>query len=113
MNTLNSASKVIRKPEDNQKKLASLCLYLFLGGRYEMLKYIVLENSRDYVTYRYFPEGKENYGEITVRKVNKQIIEKKILPNDEAMWYLFKMYSLIRAFIDSNTFESDGVITWC
>ena len=39
-----------------------------------MLKYSILENGEDFVSYRYFPEGKGIGGQLTVSKKDKTII---------------------------------------
>ena len=77
-----------------------------------MLRYKMLENTEDRITYRYFPEGKELFGSISVRKSDKAIIEQVIAPNDEFKWYFSHMYKRIRQYIDEGKYQCDGIIAW-
>lgn len=77
-----------------------------------MLKYQIITNNKDFVTYRYFPDGQEQYGEITVKKATKQITKQKIAPNDEFKLYFFKMFKRIREFIDKEDYKESGIIAW-
>ena len=77
-----------------------------------MLKYKLIESSDNFVSYRYFPDGKEDYGEIKVSKTTKKIIQSKLAPNDEFRWYFLKMYKRIKEFIELGTFREDGMIAW-
>lgn len=77
-----------------------------------MLKYSIMENEKDFVSYRYFPEGKGIGGELTVSKKDKTIIEEKLAPDDDFRWYFFKIYKRIKEFIDANEFREAGTIVW-
>lgn len=77
-----------------------------------MLKYQLIDEGNDFVSYRYFPEGKPAYGEITVNKFNKQLIKQTIAPDDEFKWYYLKMLKRIREFVDCGVFNKEGTIVW-
>ena len=77
-----------------------------------MLKYKLVENNDVFVTYRYFPDGEEIYGEIKVSKSSKQIIQSKVASNDEFRWCFLKMYKRIKKFIEDDAFRKDGMIAW-
>jgi len=77
-----------------------------------MLRYEMMDNTEDRITYRYFPEGKEFFGSISVHKSDKSIVEQVIAPNDEFKWYFFHMYKRIRQYIDEDKFQSNGIVAW-
>ena len=77
-----------------------------------MLKYELIENNDDFVSYRYYPEGGTDSGYITIRKKDKKTIDQKIVDIDEFKWYYFKMLHRIKEFIDNNKFEKSGIIAW-
>ena len=77
-----------------------------------MLKYQIIKNDKDYVAYRYFPDGQEQYGEIMVKKSNKQNCDQKVAPNDEFKLYFFKMFKKIREFIDKKEYRESGIVAW-
>lgn len=78
-----------------------------------MLRFILIENNKDYVSYRYFPEGREPSGVISVNKSSKDIIELSIAPKDTFKRYFFHMLRRIESFIDSGKYEEQGIIAWC
>lgn len=77
-----------------------------------MLKYKLIDSTTEYVTYRYFPEGNNEFGEITVSKIDKTIQDSKIASTDEFKWYFLKMYKRIAEFIDKGEFIEIGKIAW-
>lgn len=77
-----------------------------------MLRFELLENNNDFVSYRYFPEGKGESGTISVAKKDKKIVNEVVAATDEVKWYFFKMYKRIREYIDKDTFDHDGIIMW-
>jgi len=77
-----------------------------------MLKYQMIKNDKDFVSYRYFPDGHNEHGEITVEKSSKQIADQKIAPNDEHKWYFFKMLKRIREFVEKDEYKESGIIAW-
>lgn len=77
-----------------------------------MLRYKLVGNTAEYVTYRYFPEDNNEFGEITVSKRDKTILNSEVASNDEFKWYFLKMYKRIAEFIDKGEFIEIGKIAW-
>ena len=77
-----------------------------------MLRFELVENTTDLVTYRYFPENCEHYGSIAVRKSDKTIINQLVAPNDEFKWYFSHMYIRIKQYIDADQYKDKGLIAW-
>ena len=77
-----------------------------------MLRFEMIENKQGLITYAYYPDGKAEFGIITVRKNDNEIVNQKIAPNDDFKWCFLKMLKKIREFISKNEFEKDGVIAW-
>lgn len=77
-----------------------------------MLRFEVIENTKEYVSYRYFPDNKEQSGMISVKKSDKTILEQTIASNDDFKWCFFKMLKRIKSYIDADHYESKGIIAW-
>lgn len=77
-----------------------------------MLRYELVENKADHVKYKYYPEGKNIFGIISVGKEGKTIIEQEIASNDDFKWCFLKMLKRIKEFIDKDAYEKEGVIAW-
>ena len=77
-----------------------------------MLRYELIENNDEFVSYRYFPEGEKQFGTLDVRKHDKEIIEQEVAPNDDFKWCFWKILRRIEKFIDSSHFEEKGIIAW-
>lgn len=77
-----------------------------------MLRYELIENTDEFVSYRYFPEGEALFGTLTVRKRDKDVIEQKVAPNDDFKWCFWKLLNRIEEFIDNSHFEEKGIIAW-
>ena len=77
-----------------------------------MLKYVLLENKTDSVSYRYYPEGEKEYGTVTVRKADKSIMQQEIASNDDFKWCFNKMVRRIEEFIDAGKYNDNGIIAW-
>lgn len=73
---------------------------------------LVIMDGNSSVTYRYYPEDRESFGSITIRKQDKQAIEQNIADNDETKWYYHKICKVIFKFIDTNTYVTQGTISW-
>ena len=43
-----------------------------------MLKYKLIEENSEYITYAYYPEGREHFGVVKMRKKDEEVLEKKI-----------------------------------
>lgn len=77
-----------------------------------MLRFEVIENTKERVSYRYFPENQEQSGVISVKKSDKTIVEQTIASNDEFKWCFFKLFKRIKEYIDADQYESSGIIAW-
>lgn len=77
-----------------------------------MLKYEIIENNADVVTYRYFPDGGSVFGTLTVSKKDSGIVKQEIAPDDDFRVYLLKMYKHIREFILNGKYNQSGIIAW-
>lgn len=77
-----------------------------------MLKYELLENKTDSVSYRYYPEGQKEYGSVTVRKADKSIMQQEIASNDDFKWCFYKLVNRIGKFIDTGEYNENGIIAW-
>lgn len=77
-----------------------------------MLKYELLENNTDSVSYRYYPEGQAEYGMATVRKADKAIEKQEIASNDDFKWCFYKLLNRIESFIDEGKYIESGIIAW-
>lgn len=77
-----------------------------------MLKYVLLENKTDSVSYRYYPEGQKEYGTVTVRKSDKEIVQREIASNDDFNWCFDKLVKRIEEFIDADKYNENGIIAW-
>lgn len=77
-----------------------------------MLRFELIENNKEYVSYRYFPENQKASGSLTVRKDDKTIISQTIAENDDFKWCFFKIFKRIKEFIDNGKYEEQGIIAW-
>ena len=77
-----------------------------------MLKFKLIGNNRETISYRYYPEGKDLWGEIALRKENMEIISQKVADGDEFKWYFWKMYRKIKEFVQQEEFPPEGIIAW-
>lgn len=77
-----------------------------------MLRFELIRNNGTEIAYKYFPEGKKQHGEITVRKKDKSVIQADIAPSDDFKWYYFKMLNRIFSYIEKDSYEEKGTIAW-
>ena len=77
-----------------------------------MLKYELVENTAQAVTYRYFPDGGATFGTLTVSKRDNSVLKEDVADNDSYRLYFVKMYKRIKEFTESNTFKDKGIIAW-
>lgn len=77
-----------------------------------MLRFELIENNKEFVSYRYFPENQKASGMITVNKKDKAIISQIIAENDDFKWCFFKIFKRIKEFIDNGKYEEHGIIAW-
>ena len=77
-----------------------------------MLRLELVDNTNDKVIYNYFPEGKEEYGIVSVNKNTGDLNVEKIAVNDEYKRYLFHAMSRIRKFFSENRFSEKETVAW-
>lgn len=77
-----------------------------------MLKFKMVDNDDNKVSYVYFPEGREPSGKITINKKDGTIVEQIIAKSDEFKRYFFHMIEKIEEFIENKRFEEEGTIMW-
>ena len=79
-----------------------------------MLRYKLMDSDNKSVTYRYYPEGKESYGEITVSRSTGEIEDFVLAPieTERFKWYFRHMYARIRQFIENDEFLESGLVAW-
>lgn len=77
-----------------------------------MLKFKMVDNNDDFVSYRYFPEGKEDSGKLTIRKNDGEIVEYTVANTDEFKRYFYHMIQKIEEFVKNKQFLNEGLISW-
>lgn len=77
-----------------------------------MLKYKLIEESENYVKYLYFPDGREEYGSVTVNKRTGDVLEMVIAKVDQFKRYCFHLIDEIEDFIESGNFKNEGIVAW-
>lgn len=77
-----------------------------------MVKYILIEENEDTVSYRYFPEGHEDFGSITMDKKTADLVSVDVAKTDKFKWYFYHMVEQIEEFIKNNNFLNDGYVAW-
>jgi len=77
-----------------------------------MLKFKMVEREQGKLVYRYFPEGKEDYGVVSYdEKTGTSNIE-MLAKDDEHRRYALKMLSRIRKMKANGTFDAEGMVAW-
>lgn len=77
-----------------------------------MLRLELVDNTQCKAIYNYFPEGKEEYGTISINKRTGELEVEKISANDEYKRYLFHARSRIEDFFAENNFMEKDVVAW-
>lgn len=77
-----------------------------------MLKYKLIEENSEYITYAYYPEGREYFGVVKMRKRDEEVLEKKLAKNDSDGWYALHMIWKIEDLIAENNFRKNGMMAW-
>ena len=78
----------------------------------KMLKFKMVESEDGKLVYRYFPEGKEDYGVISYDEKTDTTTIETLAKEDEFRWYALKMLSRIRKMKEKGTFDTEGMIAW-
>lgn len=77
-----------------------------------MLTFQAVKNNNDVAVYRYFPENRGDGGIVSMSKDTGEIKIESLALGDEQKWYIGKMFSKLRSFRKSGTFEEKGMIAW-
>lgn len=77
-----------------------------------MVKYKIIEENEDTVSYRYFPEGQEDFGSITMDKKTADLVDVEVAKTDKFKWYFYHMVEQIEEFIQNGNFLKDGYVAW-
>ncbi len=75
-----------------------------------MLRLELISNTLNEVIYNYSPEGKEEYGIVSVSLSTGEPEIRKLSPNDEYIRYLFRAITRIKKYIVEKDFRR--VISW-
>lgn len=77
-----------------------------------MLKFKLVEETPKTVVYKYFPEGGTDAGIVSFDKESKANSIVTLSVKDRHQRYAQKLFSRIREFANSNSFEKEGTIAW-
>lgn len=77
-----------------------------------MVTYKLIEENEDTISYRYFPEGHEDFGSITMNKKTADLVNVEVAKTDKFKWYFYHMVEEIERFIKGNSFLNDGYVAW-
>lgn len=80
-----------------------------------MLEFKLLNETESYVEYKYFPEGKEEYGIVRYDKINKKFsVIKYAYPHDKPgfSFYTLPLFSRIRKYAAEGCFQEEGMVAW-
>lgn len=78
----------------------------------KMLKYRLIKDTPEMVSYRYFPEGEDESGVVVFDKATKECSIKSRPESDRHSLYAFKLFRKIEAFAESGSFKKEGLIAW-
>lgn len=77
-----------------------------------MLKYKLFEENDDIISYRYFPNGREDFGTITMNKKTAELINVEVAKNDKFKQFYFHMIREIERFRKADDYLKDGYVAW-
>lgn len=77
-----------------------------------MVKYKLIEENENTVSYNYFPQGHEDFGTITMHKKTAEIVTAEVAKTDKFKQYFYHMIEEIEKFIEKNNFLKDGYVAW-
>ena len=65
----------------------------------------------DIVSYRYYPEGREEYGIVSLNRKTDDVINDKIYPDDPGMYKWHAVYR-IRKYNETGEFPEKATVAW-
>lgn len=69
-------------------------------------------NMQEKAVYNYFPEGKKEYGTVSVNKSTGELDVEKVSVNDEHKRYLCHAISRIEKYFAENNFQDKDIVAW-
>lgn len=78
-----------------------------------MLRFILIEETTGFVVYEYFPENGNDSGIVSYNKKTDKCSVVTLSKSDKHQRYAQKMFSKIREYASSNSFQKEGLIAWC
>lgn len=78
-----------------------------------MLRFILIEETTEFVLYEYFPENSNDSGVISYHKKSGKCSVVTLSNTDKHQRYALKMFSKIRDCANNNCFQKEGIIAWC
>ena len=77
-----------------------------------MVRIYFEELTQEKVTYRYYPEGKEKFGTVSLmRKSGERVID-KLCESDKFKTYAFHALRRLEEYQEANNFPEKGLIAW-
>lgn len=77
-----------------------------------MLKYFIFEETKDKIIYKYFPEGNETSGIISIEKATGKIDIISLAENDRHKIYAWKLILKLETFYKTQAYKEEGIIAW-
>lgn len=77
-----------------------------------MLVLKLVNNTDKKATYNYYPEGKEEFGVLSVNKVNGDINVDEVSNGDEFRRYIGHAVPKLKTFFKSGVYETEAMIAW-
>ena len=78
-----------------------------------MLRFILIEETTGFVVYEYFPENGNDSGIVSYHKESGRCNITTLSKSDKHQRYAQKMFSKIREYANTNSFQKEGLIAWC
>lgn len=77
-----------------------------------MLRFKMLKESENRITYEYYPESGTDSGIVSVEKTSGECDVETLAVNDRHRIYALKLFSRLRAFSRDGNFKKEGIIAW-
>lgn len=77
-----------------------------------MLRFILIEETLEIVVYEYFPENSNDSGLVSYDKKANKCSILTLSKADKHQRYAQKMFSKIREYASSHSFQKEGLICW-
>jgi len=77
-----------------------------------MLELRLLVQTETKIIYRYYPEMKEEYGEVEYNFISREYRILKLASNDSHKRYAFHAISRIDKYVEKDSFENYDIVAW-